>query len=163
VACEAVDTGPLPAPAGTLTVIDTPVAGLSSVTNAADAILGRNQETDSELRIRREEELRAAGKGTVDAIRALLLEVLNVVQAKVLQNHSGRPGRGGRAAHVHKRGGGGRPGGGWGGADFPGEARGLRALGGSRWTHPGHLVGGGKPGLHASNRLPAPHHKGGLH
>jgi uncharacterized phage protein gp47/JayE len=59
--------------AGTLTVIATPVVGWNSVTNTQDAIPGTDEDTDAQLRERREEELRATGAGTVDAIRADLL------------------------------------------------------------------------------------------
>lgn len=72
--------------AGTLTVIATPVSGWNSVTNAADSVDGLNEETDAELRLRREEELRAAGDSTVEAIRSDLLQVDNVTHATVFEN-----------------------------------------------------------------------------
>lgn len=71
--CQSVDTGPLVALAGTLTVIDTPVDGLTSVTNALDAVLGSNVETDAELRSRREDEIRTTDTGALEAIRAAVL------------------------------------------------------------------------------------------
>lgn len=53
VAAQATATGPLTAPAGTLTNIVTPIAGWTSVTNAADAVVGRDAETDADFRARR--------------------------------------------------------------------------------------------------------------
>lgn len=84
--CESVSTGPLPAAAGTLIEIVTPVSGWSSVTNLADAELGRNIETDAALRARREALLRSQGKATVDAIRADVLAVDGVTATRVFEN-----------------------------------------------------------------------------
>jgi uncharacterized phage protein gp47/JayE len=83
---EAETTGPVRADAGSLTVIAEPVAGWVSVSNPADAVLGRNEETDSELRTRRLEELSARGSSYVDAIRADLLQVTGVESCTVLEN-----------------------------------------------------------------------------
>lgn len=83
--CEA--TGPTRANAGTLTVIAQAVSGWNSVTNADDAALGDEEETDAALRIRREQELRAAGSTTADAIRAdILRDVDGVESVSVLEN-----------------------------------------------------------------------------
>lgn len=76
VECEAETAGPVAANAGTLTVIETPVAGWTAVTNALDAVQGADVEEDSELRARREEELSAQGTSPRDAIRADLLRML---------------------------------------------------------------------------------------
>jgi uncharacterized phage protein gp47/JayE len=71
----AVDTGQKVCPAGTLTVISTPVAGWDAVTNAADAFeLGTDLETDAALRIRREQELRARGNAALEPIRQEVIE-----------------------------------------------------------------------------------------
>jgi uncharacterized phage protein gp47/JayE len=73
---EATATGPTFANAGTLTQIATPVSGWNSVTNAQDAVPGTNIENDASLRLRREDELAAAGGSTFDAIRSDLLQLL---------------------------------------------------------------------------------------
>jgi uncharacterized phage protein gp47/JayE len=86
VAFTAEETGPVAAPAGTLTVIETPVAGWVSATNLLDAELGTDEETDAAFRDRRLDLLAATGKGTVEAVRANLLSVTNVVQAFVFEN-----------------------------------------------------------------------------
>ena len=79
--------GPVAAPAGTLTEILTPVAGWTSLTNFSAGVTGRNQETDAELRIRRFNSLRILGAGTVEAIRARLLqEVPGVTSVLIFEN-----------------------------------------------------------------------------
>lgn len=85
-AMQAESTGATIANAGTLTIIETPVSGWNSVTNALDAVLGAAEETDSELRIRRDVELRAAGAGAVDAIRADILDVADVEYVTMYEN-----------------------------------------------------------------------------
>lgn len=92
-------TGPTLAPAYALTVIETPVAGLASVRNREDADIGRDQETDLELRQRRQETVQVAGAATVEAIRARLLELDAVTDVIVFENDTlvddvdGRPGK----------------------------------------------------------------------
>jgi uncharacterized phage protein gp47/JayE len=80
------DFGVKAAAAGTLTVIETPVAGLTSVVNPLDATLGRDIESDAALRVRREAALRAQGNAALDAIRADVLNVFGVTNCNVLQN-----------------------------------------------------------------------------
>lgn len=83
---EAEVTGPTAAPAGSLTVIETPVSGMDSFTNETDADLGRNEETDAEAKLRREQSLQIAGAATPDAIRADLLAVEDVTAVVVFEN-----------------------------------------------------------------------------
>ena len=85
---ESVNTGPIAAPLGTLTQIDTPVFGLSSVTNPQEALLGSDLETDTALRLRRRESVSIAGSGTVDAITANLLQIDGVTDAFVVENRT---------------------------------------------------------------------------
>lgn len=86
VLCEAAETGPVAAMAGTLTSIETPVAGWQGVRNLLDAEMGRDAETDTSLRLRREQELRAQGAGALDAVRADLLRVERVESVSVFEN-----------------------------------------------------------------------------
>ena len=86
VAATAEDTGPVQAVAGTITVIATPVAGWNTVTNAADATLGLSEETDTALRLRRENELAIGGSTSVDAIRSELSQLVGMIEATVLEN-----------------------------------------------------------------------------
>lgn len=87
--CEfaSVEAGPKFAPAGLLTVIETPVAGWTSITNPADQYqLGTYAETDPQLRIRRELDLRQIGASAIDAIRAGVLSIPGVTFADVTEN-----------------------------------------------------------------------------
>lgn len=85
---EAEEFGPIRANAGTLTVIETPVSGWASGTNALDAELGRDVETDEAFRLRRELTLAAPASATVEAIRAQVLEVDNVTTCSVYENNT---------------------------------------------------------------------------
>ncbi len=54
--------------------------------NSADVVLGRDIETDSDFRNRREDLLKVTGKATVDAIRAAVLNVADVDESFVFEN-----------------------------------------------------------------------------
>lgn len=79
VACRAVVTGPLEAPAGTLTTIVTPVSGWDTATNASDAVVGRDAEKDTEFRARRARELQIALGGPIAAMEARIPEMVDGV------------------------------------------------------------------------------------
>jgi uncharacterized phage protein gp47/JayE len=96
---RSVDLGAVAAVAGSLTSIDTPTAGVTSITNATDVTLGVAIESDAALRLRREEELRAQGEGGVDSIRALLLETTGVTDARVFENTTDATDGSGRPPH----------------------------------------------------------------
>ncbi len=83
---ESEDFGEIIGLAGTLGTIDTVIAGWSLANNTADATLGRDLETDAELRLRRAQLLQVQGSGTLDAIRADVLSLNGVTQVKVLEN-----------------------------------------------------------------------------
>lgn len=85
---EAETAGAKTAAIGEIDTIKTPVAGWSSVTNAAAATPGQDAETDADLRLRRLAELQAAGRGTLGAMRARLLQLTQVQQAQVLTNRT---------------------------------------------------------------------------
>lgn len=79
--------GPISAPVGTLTEILTPVSGWASVNNTKAGVTGRFTETDSALRIRRQNSLRLLGASTVEAIRARILqEVPGVTSCFIFEN-----------------------------------------------------------------------------
>jgi len=88
---EAEFAGAVAANSGTITDISTAVSGWNSVTNPLDASVGKEIDTDTELRQRREEELRATGSATVDAIRADILADPDVLQCTVFENTSNLP------------------------------------------------------------------------
>lgn len=94
----ALENGPTQAFAGTLTVIETPIAGWDSVINPLDAVLGRDIETDAEFRLRRNLSLANPGTATVEAIRARLLQLEDVKAAVVYENITLLPDGAGRPA-----------------------------------------------------------------
>jgi len=83
---SAVNTGPTIALAGSITEIDTPITGWDTVTNGADAITGTNEETDVELRARRERSVARDAQAIIDAIYAGVANVPGVTQTTVLEN-----------------------------------------------------------------------------
>lgn len=93
IAIRAEDTGPVEADADAISSIVTSVSGWTSITasseiSTAEGNLGRNVETDEELRVRREQSLSIIGGGTDAAIRARLLEVSGVDAAVVISNRT---------------------------------------------------------------------------
>lgn len=74
------------AAAGTLTKIDTPVYGWQSVTNPADAVPGRAEETDEQLRVRRAASTATPGQSVLDAIYGAIVNIADVRQARVFEN-----------------------------------------------------------------------------
>lgn len=83
----AVETGRKLLPAGTLTVIETPVSGWSGVSNRTDGIAGTERETDEELRIRRAESIGISAQNTLEAITANLRQLSGVSSVTVRQNN----------------------------------------------------------------------------
>lgn len=86
VACTAQLLGAQAAPAGTLTAIDTPVFGLQSVTNAVDAAVGRDEETDGQLRVRRDASTAYPSQSVADGINAALANLPGVTLSRVYDN-----------------------------------------------------------------------------
>lgn len=77
------------APAGTLTIIDTPVLGVTSANNLADADVGSEIETDAALKTRRGQSLIRRDSVTDEGIRAALLnQVAGVDYAVVISNRT---------------------------------------------------------------------------
>ncbi|MEN0065927.1 MAG: baseplate J/gp47 family protein [Myxococcota bacterium] len=86
ITAEASETGPIAAPAATITSIVTPRAGLTAVTNPAAAVAGVAAESLDQLRVRRRQSPAAAGAHTVDALRASVLAVPGVTDALLIDN-----------------------------------------------------------------------------
>ena len=84
---EAVEPGQTLLPAGTLTEIETPVAGWEGLANRTDGIPGRERETDAELRTRRERSIGISAENTLDAIFANLAALDGVSSVTVEQNN----------------------------------------------------------------------------
>lgn len=83
---QSVNAGSIEAASGTLTVIETPIFGWTSITNSLDATVGRGEETDAELRIRRELSTQALGQNLVDSLFGQLLNISGVEDAVVISN-----------------------------------------------------------------------------
>ena len=79
-------TGPVVANARSLSVINTPVSGLTRTFNPADAVTGRNIESDPELRIRRQQIIQLSEAGPVEAILAALLKLNQDTTKTALEN-----------------------------------------------------------------------------
>jgi uncharacterized phage protein gp47/JayE len=85
---EALDYGEILGNADTIVSIDTPVFGWDRVINLEDVYVGRERETDAELRVRRLEEITIAGKATANAIIAALKAIQGVQAVTVFVNNS---------------------------------------------------------------------------
>ena len=83
---ESEEKGAIEAASGTLTVIETPIFGWTSITNASGALIGDEEETDAELRIRREQSTQALGQNLVDSLFGQLLNLDGVEDAVVISN-----------------------------------------------------------------------------
>lgn len=104
---QAEDTGPTVVNNTALTVIAEPLTGWNSVTNNQDpspdnslTAVGTLVQTDTELRLSREEELRVQGGGTAPAIDAALEAVDNVVSVTVFVNDEDTPNLDGLPGHA---------------------------------------------------------------
>ena len=96
---DAIKPGPIPALAGSLTHIDTPVSGWTAATNATDATEGTIYEQDPDLRIRRRAELRGAGRSNNPALESALIAVTGIVSAFVVENTTDSTDSEGRPPH----------------------------------------------------------------
>lgn len=79
-------TGPVSLPIGALNEIETPVAGWLSVNNRAAGTVGRDIESDTDLRVRRTASTRLRAVSTVDGILSQLLQTEDVLDARVIEN-----------------------------------------------------------------------------
>lgn len=86
VEAQASITGPVAANAGTLEEIRTPVVGWDTVTNAADADLGANEQSDASLRNDMTNAVGSPGSGTVAAVFAAVSDVPGVTSCRVFEN-----------------------------------------------------------------------------
>jgi len=83
---QSVELGPIPCAIGALTTIVDSVLGWSSITNAAAATLGTNQETDLSLWRRRNNTLALQGVATTEAIISRLYQVDGVQSLAFREN-----------------------------------------------------------------------------
>lgn len=87
---RAADLGSVTALPNTITIMETIIAGVTSVNNPANNyITGDTGESDAQYRIRRNRSVTVASQGFADSLEAQLLNLPNVTQAKVYQNRTG--------------------------------------------------------------------------
>lgn len=85
---ECDETGNVPVPANSLTVISTPVSGWNDVINPLAGNTGRNREIDEELRLRRNQSI-IKGTATDEAIRSSVFNNINgVTNVQVYSNRT---------------------------------------------------------------------------
>ena len=87
---RAAELGSVTALPNTITLMETVIAGVSSVNNPANNyITGATGESDAEYRIRRNRSVTMPSQGFDDSMEAQLLALDNVTQAKVYNNRTG--------------------------------------------------------------------------
>ena len=91
--------GGIVALAGTITNIDTPIFGWTTVNNSADAEVGREIESDADLRERRELSTLALGQNLVDSLFGQLSNLDGVEDALVIDNKTDATDANGIPAH----------------------------------------------------------------
>ncbi len=84
--CQALVTGPVTAPAYSMTNILTPISGLSSVLNVIDAVAGQAVESDAAFKARRIASLSITASATVSAIYSKVSQVVGVTGCLVFEN-----------------------------------------------------------------------------
>lgn len=82
----AINHGPLEVAAGSVNRIVTTIAGWDSITNPTAGVIGRDEETDAELRNRMIESYAVNATGYVEAIETNLAALEGVLDVRVLEN-----------------------------------------------------------------------------
>lgn len=78
--------GPIPCPAGTLTIIYKSIPGWDTVNNTADGVVGADVESRAAFEFRRSQSVALNAHGSPDAIYANVLDVAGVIDAYVIDN-----------------------------------------------------------------------------
>ncbi len=86
VLATATATGPIEINIATMAVIDTPITGWATVSNTAEGVTGQNEETDSELRARRERSISRTAITILDSIVAEVLAVPTTTHVSGFEN-----------------------------------------------------------------------------
>ena len=82
-------TGAIPCPVGTLTRVFQQINGWDTITNPSDGILGNVVESRADFEFRRQNSVAINGRGTNQAIYAVVFEIDNVLDCFVIDNPSG--------------------------------------------------------------------------
>lgn len=99
VSARALVFGPIVAQANSVTSKVSQLYGITTVTNPTSAIIGRFEETDEQLRLRRAISTGTAGQGLTDALFGFIANITGVLQAKVYENPDLAPDSNGQAGH----------------------------------------------------------------
>lgn len=89
VSCKAVIMGAQIAPANSLTKINTPIYGWQTANNSVAAVVGRNEETDEQLRIRRTRSTSTPAQSIIDGLYGAVANIPEVLQCEVYENPTG--------------------------------------------------------------------------
>lgn len=84
-------SGPIACPAGALNTIYRTVPGWDSITNAADGLPGRDEESTADFETRRGLSVAGNATGILPAVRGSVLAVPNIVDAYVTENATNAP------------------------------------------------------------------------
>lgn len=93
------NSGAVAALAGTITHINTPTRGWTSVTNPAAATVGAPAETDAELRIRQGQSVALPSVTPFEGVDGAIANVAGVTRHKLYENDTGAPDSNGLPAH----------------------------------------------------------------
>jgi len=89
VVCVALLTGASVLPANALTTVDTALVGLDAVNNLVAGVTGRDEESDTDLRLRHRAGVRATGSATIKAIQARMLAEVDLIEyCRVYENRT---------------------------------------------------------------------------
>ncbi|MEI7210794.1 baseplate J/gp47 family protein [Pectobacterium carotovorum] len=82
-----------------LSIIATPIGGITAVTNANPASLGRDEESDNAFRVRRNESVAFPGNNQLDNIYAALVNLEGMKQVRIYENTESAPDENGVEGH----------------------------------------------------------------
>jgi hypothetical protein len=88
---QAANIGQVVTQPNTITVVVTPIVGISSVNNPSTAsdVIGLNEETDAQLKVRRAKMFYLSADGSSASIAAAIMAVTGVIDAYVYENNTG--------------------------------------------------------------------------
>jgi uncharacterized phage protein gp47/JayE len=86
VEARGLEFGEISCPAASIDTIDSPVVGWSTVTNLAEGLIGTEEETDTELRARRERSTSTGAQAILDAMFAAINNIPGVTNLTILEN-----------------------------------------------------------------------------
>jgi uncharacterized phage protein gp47/JayE len=88
VEARGLEFGEISCPAASIDTIDSPVVGWATVTNLAEGLIGTEEETDVELRARRERSTSTGAQAILDAMFAAINNIPGVTNLTILENDS---------------------------------------------------------------------------